>query len=111
MIPVTINGIIVKTPQRKISKANKPYTSFEVDHEGKVFPLCSFGITADQVVQMRKGQAVQVHGELIIKNWVDKMGAARTNIDVRVNSVELAPMEEDSFAADRGVSALDDIPF
>lgn len=81
---------------------------------------CSmFGKRGESVLPyLTKGQLVGVSGEVAMREWQDKEGQKRTNLEVRVNDVTLlgkkdiqpapAPQRQQPKAAD---DLSDDIPF
>ena len=66
------------------------------------FKAVCFGRTAEIAGQyLHKGSRVGVSGTLVTKEWVDQGGNKRSNVEIRVNQLELLSTK----AEDQGTSA------
>lgn len=105
MNSISISGNIGKDSELRHLANGDPVCSFSVaDSMGKDKPTtwwnCSlFGKRAEALSQyLAKGQQVTVIGTVTEREWVDKQGAPRKSMDVRVSGVALMGGKRDAAA-------------
>lgn len=93
---ISIAGNLTKDAEVRYTPGGDPVSNFGIaDNQGKdkpaIFWNCSlFGKRAESLSQyLTKGQAVTVTGTIAEREWTDKEGNKRKQMDVRVNDVAL----------------------
>jgi len=93
---ITITGTLGRDMEQRVMPNGDPVGNFSVaDSQGRDKPAiwwnCQlFGKRADSLAQyLTKGQQVTVVGNLTEREWTDKDGNKRKQMDVRVNDIAL----------------------
>lgn len=114
--------------ETRFTQSGDPIVSFSVgvksgfgDKATTTWANCSmFGKRGEAVAPyLKKGSLVGVVGEVSLREWQDKEGQKRVNLDVRVNDLTLLGGKSDAKPADKPAAKKprasqfddDDIPF
>lgn len=98
-------GNLGRDCEQRYTPSGDCVTSFAVavksgygDKESTTWARCSmFGKRGESVAPyLNKGQLVGVVGEMTAREWTDKEGQKRTNIEVRVNDLTLLGKRDDA---------------
>lgn len=93
MLDALISGKLIKDCQLKNSQNNKPYCQFLMgvhigEPENTVISGIAFGVHAERIAHLKKGDAVSVIGALKPTEWQDKAThETRHGLSITVNNV------------------------
>jgi single-stranded DNA-binding protein len=92
MVEALIQGRIAKSPERRISKAGRPFVTAKVRvvaGEDAVFVgVVAFSEAAQAALQaLGEGDSVALAGTLTPRAWIDREGNARPALDMVAHSV------------------------
>ncbi|MEQ1544739.1 single-stranded DNA-binding protein [Methyloglobulus sp.] len=89
MIDALISGKLIKQPELKASQNGKPYTNFLLsvsigEAESIVISGIAFGVVAERIAKLGKGDALAVSGSLKPTTW-EKDGETKHGLSLTVS--------------------------
>jgi hypothetical protein len=93
MIDALIGGKLIKDPSKKMGPSGNYYAQFAMgvhigDEPSIVVSGIAFGVVAEKILLLKKGDALSVIGPLKPTEWIDKTtNETRHGLSVTVNNV------------------------
>lgn len=108
---IELMGTLVEEPKQTATKTGSTFALFSLKVGDHVFKLCAFGAMRTRINSILPGSVVSILGELSQRQYTDKLGVQRENLNVYVKDLSEHQILTEKKQEETKADDFGDIPF